>query len=380
MARQGTSIYMAINLDTPRTLDSVLRAHSLDGDGYGFERTVVPLQLLMGQGTGLESRAQAKRVAARLQQFRHAEVDFTGIADVAVAPNGDIYIVDGYGSQIVSRFDKNFKHLKTIGGRTKGKGPEAEHGDVEQSRERARNRGEDEQHQRDEPVDDGPGLLPLHGDGSNVMAMLASVPVCKRSTDAKAGARLLALAEPHSFSNGSPGIDGFTWPTRAGTIAAKGVAVAGQAQGHGLHQRRGGAHVHRLAVAHAAHRVQAEALGLGLQQPGPLQLLAHGLGPPAAGAGGLQGQAQHLVGMARQGTLDPPGVRHVLAAGGVDDHLAEAVLADGLDLPGILDAAGQGVQIGLLGPGKAGAGHVHAHAQRVHGDDLEHPAPFALTG
>lgn len=82
MARQGTSIYMAINLDTPRTLDSVLRAHSLDGDGYGFERTVVPLQLLMGQGTGLESRAQAKRVAARLQQFRHAEVDFTGIADV----------------------------------------------------------------------------------------------------------------------------------------------------------------------------------------------------------------------------------------------------------------------------------------------------------
>lgn len=48
--------------------------------------------------------------------------DFKNPTDVAVAPNGDIYIVDGYGSQLVHRFDKNFKHLKTIGG------PGAEHG------------------------------------------------------------------------------------------------------------------------------------------------------------------------------------------------------------------------------------------------------------
>lgn len=41
---------------------------------------------------------------------------FKSPTDVAVAPNGDIYIVDGYGSQLVHRFDKNFKHLKTIGG------------------------------------------------------------------------------------------------------------------------------------------------------------------------------------------------------------------------------------------------------------------------
>jgi anti-sigma regulatory factor (Ser/Thr protein kinase) len=81
-ARQGTSIYMGIALDTARTLDSVLRAHSLDGDGYGFDRTVVPLQLMVGGATGLESRAQAKRVATRLHSFRCAEVDFSGISDV----------------------------------------------------------------------------------------------------------------------------------------------------------------------------------------------------------------------------------------------------------------------------------------------------------
>ncbi len=53
---------------------------------------------------------------------------WTSPTDVAVAPNGDIYVVDGYGSQIVSRFDKNFKHLKTIGGRSTKKGVDAEHG------------------------------------------------------------------------------------------------------------------------------------------------------------------------------------------------------------------------------------------------------------
>jgi hypothetical protein len=42
----------------------------------------VPLQVLTSPASGLESRAQAKRVAARLAQFRRAEIDFGGIADV----------------------------------------------------------------------------------------------------------------------------------------------------------------------------------------------------------------------------------------------------------------------------------------------------------
>src|SRR5262245_31272582 len=50
------------------------------------------------------------------------KVPLTSPTDVAVAPNGDIYVVDGYGSQLVYRFDKNFKHLKTIGGRGKEHG------------------------------------------------------------------------------------------------------------------------------------------------------------------------------------------------------------------------------------------------------------------
>lgn len=50
------------------------------------------------------------------------KVDFVNPTDVAVAPNGDVYVVDGYGSQRVYRFDRTFKLLKVIGGRG------AEHG------------------------------------------------------------------------------------------------------------------------------------------------------------------------------------------------------------------------------------------------------------
>lgn len=51
-----------------------------------------------------------------------AKFSFVNPTDVAVAANGDIYVVDGYGSQLVHRFDKNFKLIKTIGG------PGKEHG------------------------------------------------------------------------------------------------------------------------------------------------------------------------------------------------------------------------------------------------------------
>jgi peptidylamidoglycolate lyase len=50
------------------------------------------------------------------------KVDFTNPTDVAVAPNGDVYVVDGYGSQRVYRFDRDFKLLKVMGG------PGKEHG------------------------------------------------------------------------------------------------------------------------------------------------------------------------------------------------------------------------------------------------------------
>ena len=80
-ARAGTSVYLAIMLDTVRTLESVQQAHSASGSGYGFERTKVPLHLVGGAAasTTLASRADARRALQRLGLFRHAEIDFSGI-------------------------------------------------------------------------------------------------------------------------------------------------------------------------------------------------------------------------------------------------------------------------------------------------------------
>ena len=64
------------------------------------------------KGKVLYTLGNVERESSTSQKF-----DFTNPTDVAVAANGDIYIVDGYGSQRVSRFDKNFKHIKTFGGK-----------------------------------------------------------------------------------------------------------------------------------------------------------------------------------------------------------------------------------------------------------------------
>lgn len=82
LKRQGTSIYAAFALDTPLTLDAVMRQYSLSGQTLGFERTVVPLRLLTTSQLGLESRAQARRVASRLNLFKRAEVDFKDVKEV----------------------------------------------------------------------------------------------------------------------------------------------------------------------------------------------------------------------------------------------------------------------------------------------------------
>jgi hypothetical protein len=84
-------------VDTERTLDDVLHRYSVDGTGYAFERTVVPLKLITQAQAGLESRAQARRVAARLTQFRRVELDFEGLADVGHGFTDELFRV--FGSQ-----------------------------------------------------------------------------------------------------------------------------------------------------------------------------------------------------------------------------------------------------------------------------------------
>jgi peptidylamidoglycolate lyase len=69
------------------------------------------------KGKVLYTIGNVEKESATSQKF-----EFTNPTDVAVAANGDIYVVDGYGSQLLYRFDKNFKHIKTVGGPGKENG------------------------------------------------------------------------------------------------------------------------------------------------------------------------------------------------------------------------------------------------------------------
>lgn len=102
--RTGTAVYLGINIDSQRTLDGVLREHSADQAGYGFERTVVPLQLLAGDGVGLVSRADAKRVASGLSKFSRAEIDFDGVADVG----------HGFADELFRVFQRRHPRLEIV--------------------------------------------------------------------------------------------------------------------------------------------------------------------------------------------------------------------------------------------------------------------------
>jgi len=105
--QQGSAIYLAIALDTTRTLDEVMRSASIDAQGYSIERTTLPLRLIVNEDTGLESRAQARRVAARLTEFKQAELDFTGIEHIGQGFADELFRVFGRNQTAVQLVVKN---------------------------------------------------------------------------------------------------------------------------------------------------------------------------------------------------------------------------------------------------------------------------------
>lgn len=107
MRQQGSAIYLAISVDTARTLDDVMRSASIDAQGYAIERTTLPLRLITNDDVALESRAQARRVAARLTEFKQAELDFTGIDHIGQGFADELFRVFGRNQSQVQLVVKN---------------------------------------------------------------------------------------------------------------------------------------------------------------------------------------------------------------------------------------------------------------------------------
>jgi hypothetical protein len=76
----GTRVRWELDRATHRTLEEVF-APFVDPGTFRFERTVVPLGLFETEGRFM-SRAEAKRLATRLERFREAVLDFSDIDEV----------------------------------------------------------------------------------------------------------------------------------------------------------------------------------------------------------------------------------------------------------------------------------------------------------
>jgi anti-sigma regulatory factor (Ser/Thr protein kinase) len=88
----GTSVFMRLANQASRTPKEIFDQYS-SGDDYGFTKTVVPLKLAQYGDDKLVSRSQAKQVLVRVEQFKTAVFDFSGVETIGQAFADEIFRV-----------------------------------------------------------------------------------------------------------------------------------------------------------------------------------------------------------------------------------------------------------------------------------------------
>lgn len=89
----GTNVSMAIDANSEREMENVFDEYSGGPEEYRFERTVVPVRLVLYEGEHLVSRSQAKRLLNRVERFRYVILDFKGIDSVGQAFADEVFRV-----------------------------------------------------------------------------------------------------------------------------------------------------------------------------------------------------------------------------------------------------------------------------------------------
>lgn len=88
----GTAVWMRLHNHTARTTKKIFDAYS-SGDDYGFNKTVVPVNLARYGDEQLVSRSQAKRLLARVEVFKEVIFDFSGVNSIGQAFADEIFRV-----------------------------------------------------------------------------------------------------------------------------------------------------------------------------------------------------------------------------------------------------------------------------------------------
>jgi hypothetical protein len=92
-ANAGTTVFMELSNHTSRTTKKIFDQYASPDEDYGFNKTVVPVNLAQYGNDKLISRSQAKRVVARLELFKTILFDFTGVPTIGQAFADEIFRV-----------------------------------------------------------------------------------------------------------------------------------------------------------------------------------------------------------------------------------------------------------------------------------------------
>jgi len=90
---KGTLVYMEISPSSERTTLSIFSKFMSTPDKYGFDKTIVPVELVRYGNENLVSRSQAKRLLARLDIFNTVMLDFANIEIIGRAFADEIFRV-----------------------------------------------------------------------------------------------------------------------------------------------------------------------------------------------------------------------------------------------------------------------------------------------
>lgn len=89
---EATAVWMGLHNHTARTTKKIFDAYS-SGDDFGFNKTVVPVNLARYGEEQLVSRSQAKRLLTRIEVFKEVLFDFIGVNSIGQAFADEIFRV-----------------------------------------------------------------------------------------------------------------------------------------------------------------------------------------------------------------------------------------------------------------------------------------------
>ena len=90
----GTTVFMQISLDSTRTDKEIFDQYSGGEDeDYAFNKTIIPVNMARINQENLVSRSQAKRLLARIENFKYVYFDFKNVESIGQAFADEIFRV-----------------------------------------------------------------------------------------------------------------------------------------------------------------------------------------------------------------------------------------------------------------------------------------------